>query len=153
MQKISEIKSEKLHTSKWYKSKSGYQFDFYANEWRLDGTTVIYFKRLIVIDDDVTKGFRLTLCRYAEELSAMHTFNMFNRFNACMKTIDNGKLTLQGITDYRGSFDADNEYKLGALKGFLLAWYEWGFKGTHFPKDVILYAVFFYGFCRKSYWK
>ena len=115
-----------LHTT-----KSGYPFYFSDIEWRLDGSTVINFQRLPALEPETAKGLRKALCRYAEELSAMHTFNMFNRFNAYMKAIKEGKLTLQGLTDYRASFDSNTEYKLGALKGFLLAWYEWGFDGIN----------------------
>lgn len=130
MKEVTEAQQIQSNLARWHKSKSGYQFDFHANEWRLDGTTVIYFRRLTAIDSATKEGFRRALCRYAEELSAMHTFNMFNRFNSCIKAIGDEKLTLQGITNYRASFDAQNEYKLGALKGFLLAWREWGFKGV-----------------------
>lgn len=110
-------------------TKSGYPFYFSDSDWRLDGSTVINFEHLASLDEDTEFGFRKALCRYAEELSAMHTFNMFNRFNAYMKATNEGKVTLQGLTNYRASFDSDTEYKLGALKGFLLAWHEWGFKG------------------------
>lgn len=111
-------------------TKSGYPFYFSDIEWRLDGSTVINFQRLTTLEQETEEGFRKALCRYAEELSAMHTFNMFNRFNAYMKTTKEGKLSLQGLTNYRASFDSDSEYKLGALKGFLLAWHEWGFNGV-----------------------
>jgi len=110
-------------------TKAGYLFDFMSSEWRLDGSTVIYFRRLAELDRDTESGFKNALCRYAEELSAMHTFNMFNRFNAFMKETGEGKITLQGLTNFRASLDSENEYKFGALKGFLLAWHEWGFKG------------------------
>lgn len=113
-----------LHTT-----KSGYPFHFFGSEWRLDGSTVINFKYLADIDKDTALSFRRALCRYAEELSAMHTYNMFHRFNAYIKATNEGKVTLQSLTNYRASFDSETEYKLGALKGFLLAWYEWGFKG------------------------
>lgn len=129
MKKSPEVNSAKRKVPKQYKTKSGYIFYVNDSEWRLDGSTVIYFDHLAVLDDETIKSFRKALCRYAEELSAMHTFNMFNRFNAYMKVIGEGKMTLQGLTNYRASFDSDNEYKLGALKGFLLAWHEWGFKG------------------------
>lgn len=118
-------------------TKSGYPFYFSDIEWRLDGSTVINFDRLAVIEPETEQGFKRALCRYAEELSAMHTFNMFNRFNAYLKATKEDKLTLQGLTDYRTSFDSETEYKLGALKGFLLAWYEWGFDGI--SKEVADY--------------
>ncbi|GAA0296111.1 hypothetical protein GCM10009128_13450 [Psychrosphaera haliotis] len=124
-----QLKKNKALVSQ-YTTKSGYPFYFSDIEWRLDGSTVINFQRLTVIEPETEEGFRKALCRYAEELSAMHTFNMFNRFNAYMKATKEGKLSLQGLTNYRASFDSNSEYKLGALKGLLLAWHEWGFNGV-----------------------
>ncbi|MCG6200538.1 site-specific integrase [Psychromonas antarctica] len=124
-----QLKKNKALVSQ-HTTKSGYPFYFSDIEWRLDGSTVINFQRLTTLEQETEEGFRKALCRYAEELSAMHTFNMFNRFNAYMKATKEGKLSLQGLTNYRASFDSDSEYKLGALKGFLLAWHEWGFNGV-----------------------
>lgn len=118
-------------------SKSGYPFHFDSDEWRLDGSTVIYFERLASIPNKLKDSFKKALCRYAEELSAAHTFNMFNRFNAFMKDNNEDSITVDALSNYRASFDSDNEYKLGALKGFLLAWYEWRFDGI--GKEVASY--------------
>jgi hypothetical protein len=131
-----QLKKSKALASQ-HTTKSGYLFHFSDIEWRLDGSIVIYFQRLTDLEPEVEEGFRRALCRYAEELSGSHTFNMFNRFNAYMRATKEGKLTLQGLTNYRASFDSDTEYKLGALKGFLLAWYEWGFDGI--SKEVADY--------------
>lgn len=118
-------------------SKGGYPFQFDSDEWRLDGSTVIYFERLSPIPNKLRDGFKKALCRYAEELSAMHTHNMFNLFNAFMKANNEDGITVDALSNYRASFDSDNEYKLGALKGFLLAWYEWSFDGI--DKETIGY--------------
>jgi len=124
-------------------TKRGYSFDYNSDEWRLDGTNVIRFKNLTELDFATADGFRRSLCRYAEELSADHTLNMFHRFNDCIKFIGTGNITVEGIANYRASFDSENEYKLGALKGFLLAWYEWNFEGidskvAHFLQELTL---------------
>lgn len=110
-------------------TKSGYPFYSSDIEWRLDGSTVINFQRLTALEPDTEDGFRKALCRYAEELSAKHTYNMFYYFSAYLKSTDTKTVSLTTLTNYRASLDKDNEYKLGALKGFLLAWYEWGFNG------------------------
>ncbi|MDD8060215.1 site-specific integrase [Shewanella metallivivens] len=113
-----------LHTT-----KSGYPFYFFDSEWRLDGSTVINFNQLADIDKDTALGFRRTVCRYAEELSAKHTYNMVYYFSAYFRFTGTRTVTLVSLVNYRASLNDANEYKLGALKGFLLAWYEWGFKG------------------------
>ncbi|MBB1398093.1 site-specific integrase [Pseudoalteromonas sp. SG44-8] len=118
-------------------TKSGYLFYFLDNEWRLDGSTVINFQSLSTLDPETEEGFRKALCRYAEELSAKHTYNMFYYFSAYLKKTATNVISLATLTNYRASLDDDTEYKLGALKGFLLAWYEWGFNGI--SKEVVDY--------------
>lgn len=110
-------------------TKSGYPFYFSDSDWRLDGSTVINFGRLTSLDEDTEIGFRKALCRYAEELSAKHTYNMFYYFSAYLKNTGSSHVSVVSLTNYRSSLNEANEYKLGGLKGFLLAWYEWGFKG------------------------
>lgn len=129
---IAGVKVPIQHTS-----KGGYPFQFDSDEWRLDGSTVICFENLSPIPNKLRDSFKKALCRYAEELSAMHTFNMFNRFNAFMKANNEDEITVNALSNYRASFDSDNEYKLGALKGFLLAWYEWSFDGI--DKEAVGY--------------
>ena len=127
-----EVKVPVQHTS-----KSGYPFQFDSDEWRLDGSTVVKFENLVPMNYELEVGFKKALCRYAEELSAMHTSNMFKQFNAFMKSDNEKEITVEALSKYRASLDSENEYKLGALKGFLLAWYEWQFKGV--DKDVVSY--------------
>ncbi len=112
-------------------SKGGYTFDFDNDEWRLDGSTVIYFKRLTPMNRELKHSFKEALCRYAEALSAMHTFNMFNNFNLFMKANTDDRITVEALSNYRASLDSVDEHKLGALKGFLLSWYEWRFAGIN----------------------
>lgn len=132
-----ELEKARIKIPTQHVSKSGYPFQFNSDEWRLDGSTVIYFERLSPMPNKLKDSFKRALCRYAEELSAMHTFNMFNRFNAFMKANSDENITVDALSNYRASFNSDNEYKLGALKGFLLAWYEWRFEGI--GKEVASY--------------
>lgn len=128
-------KSKALVTQ--HTTKSGYPFHFSGIEWRLDGSTVVKFQLLSDLEPETEEGFRKTLCRYAEELSAKHTYNMFYYFSAYLKKTATNVISLATLTNYRASLDDDTEYKLGALKGFLLAWYEWGFNGI--SKEVADY--------------
>ncbi len=137
MKEVSEAKQLKSNLVQWHKSKSGYQFDFHVNEWRLDGSKIINFDRLREISSATAYGFRQALCRYAEELSASHTYNVLAYFNMYFDYTREETISVKGLTNYRASLDADNEYKLGALKGFLLAWQEWGFKGVDL--DIVEY--------------
>ena len=124
-----QLKKNKALVSQ-HTTKSGYPFYFSDIEWRLDGSTVINFQRLTALEPEAEEGFRKALCRYAEELSAKHTYNMFYYFSAYLKKTATNVISLATLTSYRASLDDNTEYKLGALKGFLLAWHEWGFNGV-----------------------
>lgn len=115
--------------SKHYISKAGYNYVFESNSWRLDGSIVIKFDWLLAIEDNVALGFKKALSRYAEELSAMHCFGLSNAFKTFMRFVGTGIITLEGISNFRNSLLEDQEYKLGKLKSFLIAWHDWGFKG------------------------
>lgn len=112
-------------------SKMGYIFNVYDSIWRLDGSITVNLGNLPSnIDIDTAEGFRLSLCRYAEELSAGTTEHMFKFFKIFMeKETTEGRFTLGNLTKYRASLDSDNEHLLGGVKSFLLAWHEWGYKG------------------------
>lgn len=109
----------------------GYTFNISDSIWRLDGSTTINLGKLpSSLDIDTDQGFRRSLCRYAEELSAVTTEHMFKFFKSFMeKETNEGRFTLENLTKYRVSLDSDKEHLIGGVKSFLLAWHEWGYKG------------------------
>ncbi|WP_067514841.1 site-specific integrase [Endozoicomonas ascidiicola] len=113
----------------WHVSKFGYKFDFYGDEWQLDGSITIRFRRLREIDPVTEMGFKKSLCRYAEELSAHHTKNVFERFNKYFEFTNDATITVDGLVNYRASLTSDKEHQLGGLKAFLIAWIDLGFEG------------------------
>jgi hypothetical protein len=108
----------------------GYQFDCNENFWQLDGSVKINLGRMRNLDDATREGVRKALCRYAEELSAgsvRATLVYFNMY--CDYTGEQG-VNVPGLTKWRVSFTGETEYRLGALKAFLIAWNEWGYPGV-----------------------
>lgn len=52
-------------------SKAGYEFDFFDSLWSLDNSLIINWNIVNKkIHPEVLKGFRLTIARLAEEVSA-----------------------------------------------------------------------------------
>ena len=137
MKLFHESNQVNLNSIQLHKSKSGYQFDFHANKWMLDGSYVINFSRLRRINKETEIGFRKALCRYAEELSSAFTITVFTHFNMYFDATCCESINIIDLTNYRASLNADNEHKLGVLKGFLIAWHEWGFKGV--DAEVVRY--------------
>lgn len=137
LQIYSEDNSVDRKIDRQLKTKFGYPFNFNDNKWRLDGSTVINFNNLTSMNDELKAGFKSTLCRYAEELSAGYTFSIFRHFNDFMKIDNVSEITIQSLSGYRASLDEDNEHRLGTIKAFFLAWNEWGFKGV--DNEVVSY--------------
>ena len=115
----------------------GYEFDFNSNEWQLDGSVKIGLHRMRPLDDATQTGLRLTLCRYAEELSASGANALFGHFNAYCDSTGEQCLSVNGLANWRATLTDETEHKLGHLKSFILAWYEWNFPGV--SKEVVAY--------------
>lgn len=114
----------------WRTSKMGYKFDQNSDVWQIDGSTTINFDLVSDLNSIVFNGFRSAICRYAEELSAKTTINAFSNFKGYCDHTEERSVSIIGLTKWRALLTDETEYKLGALKGFLLAWNEWGFPGV-----------------------
>lgn len=111
-------------------SKDGYSFDINSNLWTLNKDTTISFQNDILNLDPITlEGFRKTLAYYAEELSAKHTHNMYHRFQRMIRDTNCQEIDEYVIRNWRTMLDKEHEWYLGALRGFLISWYDYGYKG------------------------
>lgn len=112
-------------------SKDGYSFDIYSNKWHLNKDVTISFKEEVLgLEADTLAGFRLSLGRYAEECSAKHTSNMYHRLQRMVRDTGCVSIDVNVIRNWRASLDVENEWYLGALRGFLISWYDYGYKGV-----------------------
>jgi integrase len=127
----------KLSKPNWRKSKMGYEFDSNSDSWQLDGSAIINLGRIPNVSDCTSKGFRMALCRYAEELSAASVENMVGNFIHYCRSTGEQILSVSGLTNWRATLTDHEEIRLGALKSFLISWYEWGFPGI--DKDTVDY--------------
>ena len=113
-------------------SRDGYSFVFNANKWVLNkDTTVSFQKEVLDLEDDTHSGFRKSLARYAEESSAKHTLNMYHRFQRMVRDTGCKSIDEHVIRNWRAMLDDENEWYLGALRGFLISWYDYGYKGIN----------------------
>ena len=116
-------------------SKDGYPFDPNENYWRLNKDVVISIGVATGLASGTQQGFRQALKRYAEEMSAMHTYNMAERMKRFIRSTGASSVTSTALMNWRALLGADEQWQLGGLKGFLLAWYEYGFAGV--SKEVV----------------
>lgn len=119
-------------------SKDGYEFDANSDYWTLNKNVRIPFSDDVNnIDAGCLNGFRMALARTAEELSADHTLNMCMRFQRFIRDTKSSAVGINSLQNWRAMLDSEHEWYLGALKGFLIAWFDWGYEGI--TKDEIDY--------------
>jgi len=112
-------------------SKLGYQFLLDDPEWRLNNQRVITWSNVPSVpgNEKLLEGYRSALANYGEQVSADHTRNMFGLMNRLMPFCKAGQVTVKAINEWRDSLGHDRLWHLGNLRGFLLQWADWGFKG------------------------
>lgn len=108
----------------------GYKFDRNADVWEIDGSTTINLGLMRDVNDVTSDGFRSALCRYAEELSASTTENVMSNLRRYCNQTGEPSISVAGLTKWRSLLTEETEWWLGALKGFFIAWNEWGFPGV-----------------------
>lgn len=111
-------------------SKDGYSFKPSDDHWQLNKDVQVSLALPRTIDARTEVGFRSTLLRYAEEASARHTRNMETRFKRYLRDTGASQVTVPDLINWRASLAEDEQYLLGGLKGFLLAWHDYGFEGV-----------------------
>lgn len=116
-------------------SKDGYPIDSSGDHWRLNKDVQIAVALPGAIDPTTEAGFRLALLRYAEEASARHTENMATRFRRYLRDTGASQVTVADLINWRASLGPADQWQLGGLKGFLLAWHDYGFDGV--SEDVV----------------
>ena len=110
-------------------SKDGYEFDPSTDHWKLNKDVTVAIGIAAQLPPETQSGFRATLQRYAEELSAKHTNNMATRFLRYLRDTGASQVTSTALLNWRAILGKECEWQLGGLKGFLLAWHDYGFGG------------------------
>lgn len=111
-------------------SKDGYPINPSDDQWRLNKDVQIALVLPGTVDASTEAGFRATLLRYAEEASARHTENMATRFKRYLRDTGAPQVTVVDLINWRAVLGLDEQWQLGGLKGFLLAWHDYGFEGV-----------------------
>jgi integrase len=136
---MSHAKSErvkiKMRANALAVSKDGYPFDPTDDHWRLNKDVQISLVFSSFIDASTEAGFRIALLRYAEEASARHTRNMETRFKRYLRDTGASNVTSVDLINWRAKLGIGEQWQLGGLKGFLLAWHDYGFEGV--SKEVV----------------
>ncbi|ALQ53650.1 Phage integrase family protein [Pseudoalteromonas issachenkonii] len=106
-------------------SKMGYDFDVTQRTWKLDTSITLNWGLLpneCVLSFVV--GYKEQMADYACELSASSCSIIFNEILAMLRKTKSAVLDLSTVQNYLGQLDSTNEYKLGAIRAFLLNWHD-----------------------------
>ena len=112
------------------RSSAGYTFSPTSDRWQLNKDTSISLDGLRQVSEATALGCRLALTRYAQEYSADHTANLRNEFMAFIRSTGTTAVTSAALINWRSNLGTVREWRLGVLKGYLLAWHAWGFPGV-----------------------
>lgn len=112
-------------------SKLGYQFLLEGSRWQLNNHTVIIWSNIPRVQgsQNIIDGFKNTLANYSEQVSPDHTKNMFAMMNRLLPFCTTGQVTVRALNEWRDTLGHEHLWYLGNLRGFLLQWADWGFKG------------------------
>lgn len=91
---------------------------------------MVYLGRAAQLEEPTQSGFRATLQRYAEEMSAVHTRNRAHRFNRFLNDTGASAVDAESLLNWRAKLIGENQHHLGGAKGFLIVWYNYGFDGV-----------------------
>jgi integrase len=110
-------------------------FDPNSSHWRLSKDVAVSLELARRLPEPAQSGFRKTLQRYAEEMSARHTENMATRFTRFLRDTGSDEVSVTSLLNWRAVLGEQDQWHLGGLKGFLIAWFDYGFGGI--SKDVV----------------
>lgn len=111
-------------------SRDGYVFDPLDSRWKLSKDVSVSPDLPAEVDAAVRKGFRMTLQRYAEEKSALHTWNMMMRLRRFFRDTRASHITPAALMNWRAVLGEADQWELGALRGFFYAWFDYGYEGV-----------------------
>jgi integrase len=112
------------------KSKDGYSFDPASRRWQLNKDITVNLSFVTTLLEPARIGFLKTLQRYAEEMSACHTQNMATRFQRFVRDTGANTLSPANLLNWRSMLPGGEQWQLGGLKSFLLAWHDYGYEGA-----------------------
>jgi integrase len=114
-------------------TRSGVKFDPRKDVWSYrDNTHTICLDFLsLKISTEVIFSIKKTLIWYAENRSANHLMNMFDRFQHFSNSIKiKNIVNANDLINYRAILSNNNEWYLGSLSGFLKKWQKLGYAGV-----------------------
>jgi hypothetical protein len=113
-------------------SKMNYQFDVYDDLWWLDANYSINLRLLepLNLGSKFVSSFKQALADYACEFSPSYIVGVYHCSRLFFATGVTDVILEQHIINYKATLDKNSEHKLGAIRAFLLDWYDKGLPGV-----------------------
>lgn len=111
-------------------ARSGYKIKLSDEYWLLDKNVKVAVGTVCeLLDQGVVEGYVRTLAYYVANYSASHVKNINERFLHFLRATETAIVSETSVLNYRSILSANNEWYLGAIRGFLKKWYELGYAG------------------------
>lgn len=111
-------------------TKYGYEFDLLSDRWVVDAGVILHFDRQPFSDFCYKLELKKCFARYLETHSVDHVKNLKNCFGNYLKNQSTQKVSILTLAAWRESLGYEKEYLLGAIRGLLYSWEQWGFDGV-----------------------
>ncbi|MEW8472038.1 MAG: site-specific integrase [Candidatus Thiodiazotropha endolucinida] len=118
-------------------SKSGYEYEFEQDKWRIGTDYTVNFNALPEVSQEFELGLRATVSRYAEEQSHAYVRVIYETIKSYLRNTQEKSISIKGLSSMKADLGKEKEYKLGSIVAFLLSWAEWGYPGI--DEDVEKY--------------
>lgn len=126
-------------------SHEGYTFDPKSSEWKISREHTLNLQWVEeLLEVKLAASFLKVAKHYAEKYSAVYTCAQcwkFQHFVKHWRESNAGKLSTisaEALIGYRSTLDREHEYYLGALRGFLKTWIEFGYIGIEESLESLL---------------
>lgn len=113
------------------KSTAGYEFDESSDNWMLDGSITVHlsFLQKFSVEEKTAVGFRKSLSRFAQDLSASYCKQITHHVRRFFKISKENNFSAEALSDYKATLDEKSSHYLGVIRSFLDSWYEWEYPG------------------------
>lgn len=125
------------HTQSMATSREGYVFDPTSRKWKISREYTLNLEWVDeLLETTLVESFLKVLAHYTEKYSSGYTSAQCWKFKHFVNHyLENNQKQLFSISSealigYRSTLDREHEYYMGALKGFLKTWIEFGYPGV-----------------------
>ena len=107
------------------------EFDPQSNTWALSKEVTLNLLAVLrFLPEPLQQSYRKVLKHYAETYSARYCANIQAGVRKFLKNAKTPEFSTTALRNYRKGLDRNSEWRLGAIRAFLLHWHDQGYPGV-----------------------